>query len=314
MNVKNISYKKISPPVKDPSNNSSDKILVNPYHGCSHNCLFCPANNGFLNKKAFDDYRQYNVIHVVENIIEHLEISLAHNDNPNKVVHLSPVADPFQPAEKLFGLSQQVVQYCLEHSIPVGICTKGIIPSEVINMLSCMKNSFVQISIPTHIEKKHKQLIRGDGATVDELFTTIKVLSENQINTIVRIDPVYPYLTDDMSEFERLIEKLKDYGISCVLSSVADLVNHVLEREYHTLESIEIGLYERYKQLYTEHINGRWHAKLEYRDRIFKQQQLICKKHQMSYGITWEPDITGNSINQKYNYIYNDNVFGNTKV
>ncbi len=299
--MKRIEFKKISPEVKQLSENDNQKILVNPYHGCSHNCLFCPANDGFLKRKAFDNYRNNGTIYVIQNIVDHVASFISINKNPHKIVHLSPVADPFQPAEEQFGLSEAVIQYCSEKNVPVAICTKGCLPLSITKLIENMKNSFVQVSIPTINQDKHKLVVR-DGASLSQLFETINQLVRHNIPVIARIDPIYPYITDDLGDFEELVKKLKTMNVSYIMSSVADLVDDALDREKDYLEQIQAGLYHKYKELYADRINNRWHAAIDYRENIFMRQMNICKDLGLSYGITWEPDLNGKSINNLYSF------------
>jgi DNA repair photolyase len=306
--MKQIEFKSISPAVKQLRENDNQKILVNPYHGCSHNCLFCPANDGFLKRKAFDNYRDNGIIYVIENIVEHVAAYISLNKNPHKTVHLSPVADPFQPAEDQFGLSEAVIRYCGEINVPVAICTKGFLPLKIIKMLEDLKHSFVQISIPTINADKHKLVVKGDGATLSHLFNTIEELVSHNIPVIARVDPIYPFITDDLCEFEELVRKLKGMNVFYIMSSIADLADNALDREINYLEQIQEGLHQKYKALYADRINNRWHAAIDYREDIFTRQMNICKDLGLSYGITWEPDLGGNSINNLYSFINKESL------
>jgi DNA repair photolyase len=86
-----MDYEVLNPPVKDNYVQVGSKMKANPYFGCSHNCLFCPANDGFLNKKVFDEYRKKGTISVVNNIVEHVD-NYINNFDGNVSVHLSPVS------------------------------------------------------------------------------------------------------------------------------------------------------------------------------------------------------------------------------
>lgn len=298
-----IQYIEKSPAVKKGEPHTEHKILVNPYHGCSHNCLFCPANDGFLNRKAFENYRTKKTIYVIQNIVDHVVSFVSSNSNPDKVVHLSPVADPFQPAEDKYHLSQKVIDYCCKQKIPVAICTKGNLSEQIIEKIKNIPRSFVQISIPTINPDKHKLIVRGDGAKVEKLLSTIDQLVNNQIHVVVRVDPIYPYITDNLGEFEEMVAIMKEKKVRYILSSCADIIPGALEREKEYLESISHGLYEKYRVLYTDKIQNRLHAAYDYRISLFSKQKSICQKHTMSYGITWEPNLDGSSINNMFSYI-----------
>lgn len=299
--MRSYEIKRISPAVNKTNQKIGPKILVNPYYGCEHQCLFCPANDGFLKRKAFDDFREKGVIHVVENIIDHVDNYILNNDHA-EVIHLSPVSDPFQPVEAELQLSRRIIKHAADINMPVAICTKGSVPGELYPLIKKHPHSFVQISILTINEDKRKMLVRGSGASVEELLNGIQAMSDYGIRIIARIDPIFPYITDDMVEFEALVDELKKRKVRYIVSSVADIIEGALDRERGYLEAIQPGLSEKYTNLYTEKINGRIHANTEYRENIFFKLKGICESKGLEFGITWEPDINGNSINHKYSH------------
>jgi len=289
------SYQVLNLAVNKDIGYNGPKVKANPYYGCEHRCLFCPANDGFLNKKVFDDFRQVGMIRVVDNIVEHIDNYIS-KAKEKVTVHLSPVSDPFQVAEDEFKKSLEIINYCKSNNIDIAVCTKGLISEEAFKALSGYKNSFVQISLITINEKKRSFIVRGNGASVDELLDQIKALTRAGINTLIRVDPIFPYITDNMEEFRQIVDIVSKIGITCVLSSCADICNGALAREAGYLNSYETGLSVKYNKLYTENIDGRIHAKSEYRKKLFQNMLDICLSAGIGFGITWEPDTNGNSL------------------
>lgn len=294
--------KHIQTVVKNTEEKIGSKILVNPYYGCEHACLFCPANDGFLNRKVFVDFREKGIIYVVDNIVDHVANYLYKNNLADSI-HLSPVSDPFQPIEHSEHMSEKVIDYSNKRGYPVAVCTKGVITEPVMDKIKRNKHSFVQVSIFTINEEKRKKIVRGGGGTVEVLLDMIEKMIQKGIFVIGRIDPIFPYITDDVEEVRNLIIELKKRKVTHIVSSVADIIPGALEREAEYLDSIMPGLAEKYRQLYGNEINGRLHANLEYRENIFEEMRSICEENDMKFGITWEPDNEGNSINSKYSHV-----------
>lgn len=291
----------IKPEVSKKSAGSGSKVLVNPYYGCTHRCLFCPANDGFLKKQVFEDFREKGTIYIVENILEHVSTYISRNPDA-RIAHLSPVSDPFQPIEEQYGLSLSIMKYCQSIDMPIAVCSKGSVSAEALSILASNPNSFAQISILSPNEEKRKFLVRGGGATVEQLLDSISHMTALGILVIARIDPIFPFITDDMQEFETLVKIVKERGVKHVVSSVADLVEGALSREEKYLDSFKPGLAEKYRALYTENINGRLHANINYRRRIFSEMLSICQSMDMAFGITWEPAPDGSSLSPEYSY------------
>lgn len=297
-----VKSQEISPKVGLTAETSrGQKMIVNPYYGCSHNCLFCPANDGYLRKKIFDECRASGKVYVVSNILDHVR-SFRESNSSNIIAHLSPVSDPFQPLEREYGKTEEVVRFCASQSIPVAICTKGIIPEHLYDIIAGHRNSFVQLSIPSTDELVRSYLVRGDGATVEEMFAQIRKLIAGNVALIVRIDPVFPFINDDLAVIKRDVETYRDLGVKYILSSCADLYYGALEREADYLDRFSTGLSEKYRELYVEDINGRLHACLDYRERLFGGLSEICKSVGVAFGITWEPDRDGSSLAPRFNH------------
>jgi DNA repair photolyase len=62
--------------------------------------------------------------------------------------------------------------------------------------------------------------VKGGGATVDEMLNQIERLMYYNVNTIVRVDPIFPYITDDMKEFNDLVISLSSMGITTIISII----------------------------------------------------------------------------------------------
>lgn len=216
------------------------------------------------------------------------------------MLHLSPVADPFQPAEKIFGMSKKITEYCVNKNLNLAICTKGVITESTIPLLENIKQVIVQITMYTPYEHIRKLLVKGDGATTNELIHNLEITQLPNVQRILRIDPIFPYITDSMDDFKMLVDLAIKYQVACILSSVADIVPGNLDNEIQYLDTIQKGLSQKYKLLYTKKINGRLHADLGYRVNLFTQMREICRSANIPFGITWEPDEVGNSICSLY--------------
>jgi len=180
---------RISPLVKDRFIQMGPKMKVNPYYGCTHACLFCPANDGFLEKKVFQLFRENHNIYVVENITSHIERYVEEYQNP-LTIHLSPISDPFQSVEGKEKKTREILEYCRDQELPVAVCTKGFIEESYYDLIAANPNNFVQISLLSLNEDKRKFIVRGDGASSEQLLLQIEALINRGIKTVVR--PNFP--------------------------------------------------------------------------------------------------------------------------
>ncbi len=268
----------------------SDRVLLSPYQGCTHRCLFCPANDNFLEKKAFLLFNESNELTVVENIVEILDESLL-KFNKKVRVHLSPVADPFQPINDCLKITQRIINVCNKHNCPVTISTKAILPKSAILLLKKNVDPIIELTIVSIDENIRKYIVRGGGAPVYEMLEQVRRLSSMGFRIVVRIDPIFPLINDNPEKIEELIKNVKGCGAEFIVTSVADIVEGALEKEKEYLDSFSPGLYEKYKELYV-YKNGRmFHASREYRLGILGKMLKICRAHGIMLEVSGESDL-----------------------
>ena len=276
---------------------TSERLLINPYNGCEHHCFFCYAH-------AFPGYfarfRKSGEITVFEDFDKVVEGQL------NKIHvascgYLSPVTDPFQPINKAYKLTERIMKVLVKRNLPVEVVTKGVISEEAIRLLAAQQDSFAQLSILTLDEEKRRWMMEG-GASTDELVKTIERLSNKDIFTVCRVDPVLPYITSGEKELEELIGTVVDAGASHIITSCLD-IPRALERVIYGKVESGYGkeMRRRYEQLYVEEMSGRRHARVEYRRKLFGEIKALCDKAKVTMGLCMEFEkmVEGGNVRYK---------------
>ncbi|MCS7231980.1 MAG: hypothetical protein RMJ67_07590, partial [Elusimicrobiota bacterium] len=98
---------------------TAERLLINPYNGCSVGCFYCytralPGN--------FEEFHKENKIFVFEKFPEVVEEQISQL----YVVscgYLSPVTDPFQEIENKTYLSRKIIEIFLKYNIPIEFIT-----------------------------------------------------------------------------------------------------------------------------------------------------------------------------------------------
>src|SRR5690554_6238269 len=142
-------------------NDSPDLPLtysVNPYQGCEHGCIYCYARNshqywGFDAGLGFET----NII-VKHNIVAILKKQFLSRKYVPQPIMLSGNTDCYQPAEKKFELTRQVLQLCLQVGNPVSIVTKNTLikrDQDLLKQLAQKRLAHVYFSI-NHLDNELK--------------------------------------------------------------------------------------------------------------------------------------------------------------
>src|ERR1043166_466405 len=98
---------------------------LNPYQGCEHGCIYCYARNThhYWGYDAGLDFE--SKIIVKKNAAELLRKALDQKNWQPEVISISGNTDCYQPLERKFGITRQLLEVCLEYKNPMGILTKN---------------------------------------------------------------------------------------------------------------------------------------------------------------------------------------------
>lgn len=266
---------------------TSERLLINPYNGCSNSCFYCYAHSYwgylemFLKVGIITVFKDFNKV-----VAEQLDkINIA------SCGYLSPVTDPFQRINNHYKLSEKIIREFIKRNLPIEFITKSVIPEEVIELIKVQKHSFAQVSILTLDENLRKMLMK-EGATTHELLDNFKKLSDNGIFKVARIDPVFPYLTDNLKDIKNLISTLKDLGVNHIVASCLDIPIKIVPYFYKNLENIDKTLPKKYKILYTEKIGYLLNADKKYRLKLFQKLKEITSFFNLTFALCMEYILT----------------------
>ncbi|MBC7330064.1 radical SAM protein [bacterium] len=273
---------------------TSERLLLNPYIGCQHSCPFCYARTfpGY-----FEEWREKGNIFVFENFPQ----SVARQLDKLKIAacgYLSPVTDPFQPLEQQFHLSEQLVKVFVERNLPIEVITKGKITQNVMELLRKQKHSFIQVSILTWDENLRKLLVPR-GASTETLLDNLRRAKEVGIYTVARLDPIFPYITDNPDDLRRLVRTVKEAGAKHIVGSVVDIPVKTRREVFSLLARIDKKLIPAYRELFQEKIGYSLHAKIDYRKKVFSTLRKICDEEGLTFALCMEFALTGREYEGK---------------
>ncbi|HUV80387.1 MAG TPA: radical SAM protein [Candidatus Bathyarchaeia archaeon] len=271
---------------------TSERLLINPYNGCSHNCLFCYSHalGGY-----FRLFREKGFVTVFKDFAAKVARQLD-GLTVASCGYLSPVTDPFQPLNEKYELSEKILRAFVDRNIPVQFTTKGRISETALKLIKKQEHSFGEVSILTLDEDKRRQLMAG-GATTDELVRNIERLANEGKFAVCRIDPIIPFMTDKQEDLEELVQKVVDAGAGHIITSCMDTPLVMKYELYNELEK-RFGIpKQQFASLYTETMSGRLHADIEYRRKLFSTMRAICDRNKVTMGLCMEfQSINGKKV------------------
>ncbi len=207
-------------------NHSADvpfEYSLNPYQGCEHGCVYCYARDThqYWGMGAGFDFEAK--ILVKENAPALLEKALLAPGWPVSPIMFSGNTDCYQPAERRFALTRQLLEVCLRYRQPLGIITKNSLilrDLDILRELATRQLVRVMISITTLNEKLRRQM-EPRTATAARRLEVIRQLAAAGVPVGVMLAPVIPALT--MSEIPKIIEEAAAAGAARVGHTVLRL-------------------------------------------------------------------------------------------
>lgn len=198
------------------SNSNSPDIpfsaSVNPYQGCEHGCIYCYARNtheywGFSAGLDFE-----SKIMVKRNAPELLEKQFLSRNWQPKPIHLSGNTDCYQPAEREFKLTRQLLALCLRYQNPVSIITKNaLILRDKDLLVQLAENNLVSVVISiTTLNEELRQRMEPRTVTARQRLRVIHELTDAGVPTGVMTAPIIPGLNDH--EIPAMIEAAAGQG------------------------------------------------------------------------------------------------------
>ena len=285
---------------------TAERMLVNPYNGCSIDCLFCYAKAlpGY-----FQNFKENGVVTVCRDFDQVVAKQLDSIDVAS-CGYLSPVTDPFQVVNTEYRLSEKIVSEFVKRNIPVEFITKERVSDDIIAMLKGQLHSFGQFSIVTLNEKLRRQLMQN-GATTDDVFESISRMVDGGLHTVCRVDPIIPYITDDFRSLEDLIRRAVGSGAHHIVTSVMDIPLSMASEVFKKLSVFGNGIVFDMKKLYSQRIDNSLHADIDFRKRLFDHLRTLCDRSGVTFALCMEYDcVEGKPIGLNREFMSSTNCEG----
>ncbi len=185
---------------------------INPYRGCEHGCAYCYA-------RPTHEYLGYNagIDFETKIVVKRDAARLAREEMMRRrwkptVVSISGVTDPYQPAERRFGITRSVLETMLEFRNPVGIVTKNALVLRDLDVLGALASFHcvaVFVSITT-LDRDLARRLEPRTSTPERRLDAVRRLTDAGVPVGVMLAPIIPGLNDE--EIPAILEAVADAG------------------------------------------------------------------------------------------------------
>ena len=171
---------------------------INPYQGCEHGCVYCYARptHAYLDLSPGLDFE--TKLFAKPNAAALLTAELAKPGYVCDAIAMGTNTDPYQPIEREWKITRQILEVLSACEHPVSIVTKSALVERDIDLLAPMaaKNlARVYVSITT-LDRELARTLEPRAAAPHRRLAAVKALSDAGIPVGVMTAPIIPQLTD----------------------------------------------------------------------------------------------------------------------
>ena len=293
--IKKIEVKSILNKHKKRDDRFLDDYSINPYEGCSFNCLYC-----YIKGSKYGENIE-KTLSVKINAPEVLEKQLKRRANKGEygIILISSSTEAYLPVEEKLRLTRRLLEIILKYRFPVHVMTKSnlvlrdldilkeidknaILPEDLKNKLK--RGVIISFSISTTDENLAK-IFEPGAPRPEERLNTMKKCKEHGFFVGVNLIPVLPYLSDTEEKLDEMIKTAKLYGADFVLAGALTLFGKnptdCKQLYYKTLEKYFPHLLPKYKSLFRVFPM----PPKQYQKNLEEKVKKICKKYGVNYKI-----------------------------
>ena len=171
---------------------------LNPYQGCEHGCTYCYARNAheYWGFSAGLDFERKIIVKTEAPAL--FKKFLERKGWNAETISLSGNTDCYQPAERKFKITRQLLQIALEYKQPIGMITKNSLILRDIDILQEMAKlnlCMVYVSINS-LNESLRSKMEPRTTTARQRLKIVEQLSKAGIPMGVMVAPLVPGLSD----------------------------------------------------------------------------------------------------------------------
>lgn len=205
---------------------------LNPYQGCEHGCIYCYARNSheYWGFSAGLDFEQKIIIK--QDAPQLFKKFIEKKGWEAYPISLSGNTDCYQPCERKFKLTRQVLQIALEYKQPISLITKNALILRDLDILQDLAKhnlvcAFVSI---TSLNESLRQKLEPRTTTAKQRLKVIEQLSIAGVQMGVMAAPMIPGLNNH--EIPNILKASADAGAIAAGYTVVRLngiINQIFE-------------------------------------------------------------------------------------
>jgi DNA repair photolyase len=250
---------------------------INPYRGCEFACKYCYARYTHEFMEMHDGLDFERKIYVKKHSAWPLRQELK-QVRPGQSIAIGTATDPYQPAERKFGITRAVMEEFARHEgLSLGLVTKSdliIRDIDLLQQISARNRLSIHITITT-TKTDLARILEPRAPRPDLRFSAVKKLVAAGISTSVNCAPILPGITDSPKDLESVVRAAAAAGATSVAAIPLFLKPCSAKIFLPFLREHFPELVALYKARYADHA----FLPLDYRKRIASLVGKLSRRH-----------------------------------
>lgn len=243
------------------------KYSLNPYTGCAHSCVYCYASSYIPHFFRCRPKRDL-LARVARDVLRLPSGAL---------LSLCNTSDPYPPMERELGLTRSCLDMFQRCGFRVLVITKSDLVVRDADILAKMPSA-VSITVTT---LRLWQKLEPGAPPPERRLSALKALSSQGIPTSLRLDPIFPYLTE--GETEEIVAAARESGARHITSSTFKPRPDSWKRLAAVFPEAASQLYELYF-LYGEKEGNSWYLPRSLRRELMLRVREACHRLGLSFS------------------------------
>ncbi|HEU4631917.1 MAG TPA: radical SAM protein [Gemmatimonadaceae bacterium] len=204
-------------------------------------------------------------------------------------VAIGTATDPYQPAERRFGITRALLGVLAEHvGLRIGLITKSALVTRDAALLGAIARRSrlaVHVSLVT-VDRELARRIEPRAPTPEARLRAVRRLREAGVDVGVNCMPVLPGITDRPAQLRALVRAVAEAGATHLDACALRLRSSARQRYLPWLAEAFPELAARYRAAYaSSHQPGE-----RYRQGLRRTMTRLCAEHELPFGAWRDED------------------------
>lgn len=248
---------------------------MNLYRGCSHGCIYCDSRSECYHIDNFD------VVRGKKDALTILDIELR-KKRVKGVIGIGAMSDTYNPQEIKYEITRGALKLISKYNYGVSIDTKSDLILRDLDLLKELNNKnnvIIKFTITTPNDKLSK-IIEPGVCESSKRFQAIKQLSDNGLFVGIMLNPVLPFITDNVTDIKELVRLASENGAKFIHTYMGmTLRENQRDYYYRMLDKHFIGLKDKYKNTY----GLKYDCTVPHANYLYRVFINECKKYGLLY-------------------------------